>query len=155
MFVKTKVKSINDYNDFCETNKEHQKLPYIVIVVDEMFNFLQIKEISDLLVKLLLNSERAGIVFLAFSKFNKKNLNLGPIEDLLEIYNNYDISKLLVNIQNDNINDRAQEILNTHENLKTLSLHKLDNITDEELNLRDNASIKYNENDFDEIIHNQ
>ena len=110
LFVKTKVKSINDYNDFCETNKEHQKLPYIVIVVDEMFNFLQIKEISDLLVKLLLNSERAGIVFLAFSKFNKKNLNLGPIEDLLEIYNNYDISKLLVNIQNDNINDNMKII---------------------------------------------
>jgi hypothetical protein len=32
---------------------------------------------------------------------------------------------------------------------------KRDNITNEELDLRDNASIEYNENDFDKIIHNQ
>ena len=41
------------------------------------------------------------------------------------------------------------------EELRRERVMKRDNITSEELNLRDNASIKYNENDFDEIIHNQ
>ncbi len=41
------------------------------------------------------------------------------------------------------------------EELRRERVLKRDNITSEELNLRDNASIKYNENDFDEIIHNQ
>lgn len=41
------------------------------------------------------------------------------------------------------------------EKLRRERVMKRDNITNEELNLRDNASIEYNENDFDEIIHNQ
>lgn len=41
------------------------------------------------------------------------------------------------------------------EELRRERVMKRDNITDEELNLRDNASIEYNENDFDEIIHNK
>lgn len=41
------------------------------------------------------------------------------------------------------------------EELRRERVMKRDNITDEELNLRDNASIEYNENDFDEIIYNQ
>jgi dephospho-CoA kinase len=41
------------------------------------------------------------------------------------------------------------------EGLRRERVMKRDNITNEELDLRDNASIEYNENDFDKIIHNQ
>ena len=56
------------------------------------------------------------------------------ISEVNQMIDNNEINYIYI-FKNDNINDRAQEILNAHENLKTLSLHKLDNITDEE---RDN-----------------
>ena len=53
------------------------------------------------------------------------------INEVNQMIANNEINYIYI-FKNDEINDRAQEILNTHENLKTLSLHKLDNITDEE-----------------------
>lgn len=41
------------------------------------------------------------------------------------------------------------------EGLRRERVKKRDNINDAELDLRDNASIEYNEDDFDEVIHNQ
>ena len=91
MFVKIKAKNIQTYNELNETIK----LPYIIIIIDEIYELLNSFESRDLLIKVLLNCERTGIKIIAYSKFSRRNLNTKTIEDLFKVYTK-DGPKLLV-----------------------------------------------------------
>lgn len=104
LLLKKGVKSIKDYNNLDDVNK----LPNIVIIVNEIFNLLDMKKIYDNLIKLLLNGERVGIKIVVFSKLNHKELKLGTMESLINIYSKYDFKKIIDGIPETNeyeIND--------------------------------------------------
>lgn len=104
LFVKAKSKDIITYNEKNETCK----LPEIVVIIDEIYEILSVYENKDALLKILLNCERTGIKLIMFSKFSKKNLNMGSIEDLVQIYVKY--SPNLLSKQNYNQNDEIKKI---------------------------------------------
>ena len=82
------VKNIDEYN-------KTSSMPYILIVVDEVSEMLNNRVIYDNLIKLLLNGARVGIKIIMFTKFSKKNINVGSIEDLISIYNKFNIENIL------------------------------------------------------------
>ena len=106
LFLSNRVKSIDSYN-----NLNNNKIPYIIIIIDEIFNALNDKAIFSTLTRLLLNCKRAGIKVISFSKFNKRNLLLGPIDDLLDTYDKYNINKIF-GIDKDKHNIEMDEIDN-------------------------------------------
>ncbi|MDD3187499.1 MAG: DNA translocase FtsK [Bacilli bacterium] len=87
LFVKEQIKSYEKY--------KKMNLPYILIVIDEISLMINNRDIRTLLTKILLNGTRAGIKLLMFSKFNEKNLNLGPIENLVRIHEIYNLDNIL------------------------------------------------------------
>ena len=82
-----KVKDIQDIKD--------EKIQNIIIFIDEIGNLQKNKEINEHLLKILLKGKKVGITCLLYSKFSKRNLNLGYIEDLVKLYNDLDIEKAL------------------------------------------------------------
>jgi len=86
-------KKVKDFIELEE--KENKKTQSIIIMVDELFNLLKYKTSNDHLLNLLLKGEKVGIKFIFYSKFSKKNLNLGYIDDLVETYNDYNIENLI------------------------------------------------------------
>ena len=82
-----KVKDIQDIKD--------EKIQNIIIFIDEIGNLQKNKEINEHLLKILLKGKKVGITCLLYSKFSKRNLNLGYIEDLVKLYNDLDIEKVL------------------------------------------------------------
>ena len=82
-----KVKDIQDIKD--------EKIQNIIIFIDEIGNLQKNKEINEHLFKILLKGKKVGITCLLYSKFSKRNLNLGYIEDLVKLYNDLDIEKAL------------------------------------------------------------
>lgn len=106
MFVESKSKNIIEYN---EKTKEC-KLPEIIIFIDEIYEILKVDENKEILIKILLNSEITGIKFVLYSKFSKKNLNIGSIEDLVQIYTKY--SPNIISQSNFNKQNNIKEIDN-------------------------------------------
>lgn len=104
LFLEKRVKNIDSYNDNVE---DDYKLPYIVIVINELFEMLKFENTRDIISELLLNCKRAGIIVIGFSKFNKKNIQLMILEDLFEVHNNYSNNYLDFDTKNENseIND--------------------------------------------------
>lgn len=94
------VKNIRDYNIVLEAQSNDMKdscknkMKYIIVVIDELFNLLNYNDIKYEMAKLLLNCKNVGIIFICFSKLNKKNLQLNMLEDLFEIHNDYSHSFL-------------------------------------------------------------
>lgn len=86
LFLKNRVKSIDSYNDSVD---EESIMPYIVVVISELFEMLKFENTRDIISELLLNCKRAGIVIIGFSKFNKKNIQLMMLEDLFDVHNGY------------------------------------------------------------------
>lgn len=86
-------KKVKDFIELEE--KENKKTQSIIIMVDELFNLLKYQTSNDHLLNLLLKGEKVGIKFIFYSKFSKKNLNLGYIDDLVETYNDYNIENLI------------------------------------------------------------
>lgn len=74
---------------------KEEKIQNIIIFIDELGNLQKNKEINEQLLKILLKGKKVGVTCLMYSKFSKKNLNLGYIEDLVKIYNEFDIKKVL------------------------------------------------------------
>lgn len=71
LFLEKRVKNIDSYNNV-DTDF---KLPYIVVVINEIFEMLKFENTREIFTKLLLNCRQAGIVIMCFSKFNKKTFN--------------------------------------------------------------------------------
>ena len=82
-----KVKDIKEIRD--------DGIQNIIIFIDEIGNLQKNKDINEHLLKILLKGKKVGITCLLYSKFSKRNLNLGYIEDLVEMNNDFDIEKIL------------------------------------------------------------
>lgn len=107
LFLEKRVKNIDSYNDSVDTD---YKLPYIIVVINEIFDMLKFENTKEIISELLLNCKKAGIIFICFSKFNKKNIQLMMLEDLFEIHSGY--SNSYINSDNTSTNFEINSVDN-------------------------------------------
>ncbi len=107
-FSECGCKDIASYNETVAENK----IPHIVIVINEVYEILDIPNIDDILIPLLLNSKRTGIYLYLFSRFSLKNLSLGVKADLLKVGYSEDLNALFIKDFDGNTQKSLEDIDN-------------------------------------------
>ena len=103
MFLQTGTRSIEEYNQFVDNwNKKHSsneqldKMPTITVFISDIYTIVSNNYLKDMLIKLVVKSEKVGIKFILFTKINIYKVNLGMATDFFEKYQNPDNNELFL-----------------------------------------------------------
>lgn len=106
MFLNTGTKGIDDFNNYVQKyNEVHpknmlEKMPNILMIITDISSLANDNQFRELMTRLMLKSEKAGIKVIMMTKINVYRINFGTSTDFFEKYQTPDINKVFSIINN-------------------------------------------------------
>ena len=106
MFLNTVTKGIDDFNIYVQKyNEVHpknmlEKMPNILMIITDISSLANDNQFRELMTRLMLKSEKAGIKVIMMTKINVYRINFGTSTDFFEKYQTPDINKVFSIINN-------------------------------------------------------